>query len=1527
MIQSGASTVKTLLIEASSHVSVSNMMANVAAIFGSSKQDLDVYIGDSNIQKLLVDVSNGAVLLKHVVAHNAKILCQQFDAMNDLSVGNLDIKALSHISIQRIQVEQSLKTESGGNTSVSDVTAENAALHFTAEGNARVDGANLNGCTAQIAAQGGASVENSSISNSKVEAKGTSVELSQNAVDHSNIDAQGKSVHMDRNEFARSDVNTQADRAVFEGTQISDSHLHVATKQSAQLDDTSAIGSAINVAAGTDVSINQMKAENSALGVAAQGNALVHGANLNGCAAQFSSQGVTSFEHGDIQGSALQVKGQYVGLSQTTVEQSAVHAKGDVVHMNGNDVDASQITAQGTRIALSENEINNATLQASASESVTVDQTTGTGNTINIESDQVFMADNTLDESRLSVKANRAYIEHLFGSYDDFQLKVNHLRLSGEAQIQNGSITGRDEGVLPYLDISDRFKVGMHSKENTPRPSFVIKCQGVSNLQGLEVEGDGKTHLQAADLTQRPDFTHLEGYAIYLDIAPKTHEDVIKLAQDLSRVANVEINAKDVVLMLESDRIYFSQNLKLHLKGAVLNESTLEGAGDLSLWTSENIESTKSFLSAKGELVAFAGGHLLRTGSKTYSGKGTSLISGGHMQDLAHVDTKETEKIDRHSCGFFSYSTSTTTTTQTSTVCSDVSDASILKFVGGDYEGQGASVQATETNLVFNGKFNIDVAYDFWQEQRGNHYVRSKKTPVPSDFKGAVKIHVNGTQGGSITAPKTNSTMEIIRDESLPPVKISLNLAKITEYAFDAWSSSSCFGLRKHHHQRAVTKEYYQTPQLGGDVMLSGPLTLMYQKAVGHQHKEYLGFFRQIAREITDPLMTQETDYISHLKIAPEQLEEVIIKELYKHEYHKQSHWSGVALMIVAVAASIITAGTSLAAAAGASFASSIGCAGSAFAVGIGTGFTVASISAASVALMQADGNPVKATKSMMNARTFLSCVVSGLTMGTCQWLGAKLNLLSSVNNFAAPALNTAQGIQYAGMCATVNAGIGAAQGHDPLKTLAASGVGIGVQAVGAHYLHLPNAEALQVGLAAAGGAIGGAITDENPLLCAGAGAAGAIMNLMTQDLKIMGIADNWQDAAKQIATVTVSGMAGLNPLYVSSGWQQASMQIQYNRAIEETLRKEKRLLEESIRHQNEAEKVQQTKERIQHAKSVLREKGKHLTKEEQAALEKTFDDIQTVLLSAEALSTKTNQSETAPLQQSLFEDFVKSGLSIDFDLSKDSYIAQALITIDAKLDALSLAFPNAVEVLTKTLEGMGCVLDAVARVSVGFAGFVAGEAACPVGGGLAGVVLAETAYDGVTSAASAGVESGVESLIQEATQKWGPRAGQAVQKLISRGLIVVSASGVVKGVRGVKLNPKVSQNFAKNTKQLLPGEGRVGTYGELGKLSKKGDNLSVHHIPNDQYMKTHGITKSEGISMTVEDPVPGAGGRHREIHKELQRQDPNLAPRDALAQAVSRVREVYQNDGVYTPEIRQSIQEVIAQNKKTFSHLFEQGQ
>lgn len=128
---------------------------------------------------------------------------------------------------------------------------------------------------------------------------------------------------------------------------------------------------------------------------------------------------------------------------------------------------------------------------------------------------------------------------------------------------------------------------------------------------------------------------------------------------------------------------------------------------------------------------------------------------------------------------------------------------------------------------------------------------------------------------------------------------------------------------------------------------------------------------------------------------------------------------------------------------------------------------------------------------------------------------------------------------------------------------------------------------------------------------------------------------------------------------------------------------------------------------------------------------------------------------------------------------------------------------------------------------------------------------------------------------------------------------------------------------FRIEKRALLPGEGQVGTFGQLDKLRKKGDDLTPHHIPQDAYMKAHGIKRNDGISMMMEQPYPGKGGRHRQMRTHGEKPNLSETPRDALARDVKDARKIYQTDSLYTSEIRESLQEVITQNKSKSPHLF----
>ena len=123
--------------------------------------------------------------------------------------------------------------------------------------------------------------------------------------------------------------------------------------------------------------------------------------------------------------------------------------------------------------------------------------------------------------------------------------------------------------------------------------------------------------------------------------------------------------------------------------------------------------------------------------------------------------------------------------------------------------------------------------------------------------------------------------------------------------------------------------------------------------------------------------------------------------------------------------------------------------------------------------------------------------------------------------------------------------------------------------------------------------------------------------------------------------------------------------------------------------------------------------------------------------------------------------------------------------------------------------------------------------------------------------------------------------------------------------------------------KELLPGEGKVGSYGQLKKLEKRGDNLTPHHIPQAAYMEKYGVKSKDGIAIMVEQPTPGIGGRHRSTRTYGKAPDFANSPREELALDILDMRMIYKKDGVYTPEIRSGLQEVIENWKSLKPDLF----
>ncbi|WP_208608559.1 hypothetical protein [Myroides odoratimimus] len=93
---------------------------------------------------------------------------------------------------------------------------------------------------------------------------------------------------------------------------------------------------------------------------------------------------------------------------------------------------------------------------------------------------------------------------------------------------------------------------------------------------------------------------------------------------------------------------------------------------------------------------------------------------------------------------------------------------------------------------------------------------------------------------------------------------------------------------------------------------------------------------------------------------------------------------------------------------------------------------------------------------------------------------------------------------------------------------------------------------------------------------------------------------------------------------------------------------------------------------------------------------------------------------------------------------------------------------------------------------------------------------------------------------------------------------------------------------------------------------------------------KIEEYTRNEGISMNMEQPHPGTGGRHRQtstynnnMTKSEKEAYYNLPPRDALAKDIKNARKIYMEQGLYNENIRNGLQETIRQNKEKYTKYF----
>jgi len=239
-------------------------------------------------------------------------------------------------------------------------------------------------------------------------------------------------------------------------------------------------------------------------------------------------------------------------------------------------------------------------------------------------------------------------------------------------------------------------------------------------------------------------------------------------------------------------------------------------------------------------------------------------------------------------------------------------------------------------------------------------------------------------------------------------------------------------------------------------------------------------------------------------------------------------------------------------------------------------------------------------------------------------------------------------------------------------------------------------------------------------------------------------------------------------------------------------------------------------------------------------------------------------------------------------------------------------------------LDGLQTALD-VAGLVPGF-----GEVADGIN---AAIYLGRGDYANAALSAAAMIPIGGQAAT---AAKLTAKAGEVAKAAAPIGGAIIGATRV--GARGADTGRAVLRNSdeiagAVKNKPLLPTEGDVGSYRELIDAGTRGDNITPHHMPSDKFMKTNGgntYTRNDGISMNMEQPHPGRGGRHRDtatynnnMTKAEKEAYLNSNPRDALAHDIRDARRIYREQGLYDDNIRGSLQEVIRQNKEQYPDIF----
>lgn len=154
----------------------------------------------------------------------------------------------------------------------------------------------------------------------------------------------------------------------------------------------------------------------------------------------------------------------------------------------------------------------------------------------------------------------------------------------------------------------------------------------------------------------------------------------------------------------------------------------------------------------------------------------------------------------------------------------------------------------------------------------------------------------------------------------------------------------------------------------------------------------------------------------------------------------------------------------------------------------------------------------------------------------------------------------------------------------------------------------------------------------------------------------------------------------------------------------------------------------------------------------------------------------------------------------------------------------------------------------------------------------------------------------------------------------VSKGYTVYKIGKNVSPLVRSKLTKKVLKSGTKDsTKPLVKNELKVGEYGKLKQSPSK--ELQYHHIPSTKQIEKFGIKKDNGIAIGMQSTRHSLTRTYKNGNKQILKN--NETPRDALARDIKDTKRIYEDNGHYSPEVRKSLQETIAQNKSKFPELY----